>query len=499
MQVLSIRENAAKLAALETSLAIIEFTLDGTILTANQNFLKLVGYRLEEIKGKHHRIFVDTEQRDEPEYRRFWEALRRGEYQSAQYKRVGKGGREVWIEASYNPILDWRGEPFKIVKFATDVSGQKAEYADLLGKVEAINRSQAVIEFSLDGTIITANENFLAVVGYSLAEIKGKHHSMFVEPGYRASADYARFWDSLRQGKHQAAQFRRIGKGGREIWLQASYNPILDLNGRPWKVVKFATDLSARKRQNAALADEFETGVKSLVGEVSAAANDIQVTAQSLAAAAEQTSKQTADVSNATEELSNSVSEISRHLSVSAGVINTAVTMAEDSEKMVGELVKAAGKIGEVTKIINDIAAQTNLLALNATIEAARAGDAGKGFAVVANEVKALATQTARATDEIERQIKGMQDITKATAAAIAEIAKVVSRVSEISVSISGAVEEQSAATRDVSINIDGVAQASGEASDASINVLAVAESLARQSDELDRRVDQFLENVRAM
>ncbi len=208
-------DRAALLAALSKSQAIIEFKLDGTIITANENFLKALGYTLGEIKGRHHSMFVEPNHRGSAEYRQFWEKLSRGEYQAAQYKRIGKGGREVWIEASYNPILDRRGRPYKVVKFATDVSQQKAVYADLLGKVEAIGRSQAVIEFELDGTIITANENFLTVLGYRLDEIKGRHHSMFVEPGYKDSADYRQFWESLNRGQYQAAQYKRIGKGGK--------------------------------------------------------------------------------------------------------------------------------------------------------------------------------------------------------------------------------------------------------------------------------------------
>ena len=251
--------------ALNKSQAVIEFKLDGTILTANENFLRAMGYTLEEIKGRHHSMFVEPAYKDSAEYRDFWAKLGRGEYQAAQYRRFGKGGKEIWIEASYNPILGRNGRPYKVVKFATDISAQKAQSADLQGKVEAIGRSQAVIEFELDGTIITANENFLAVMGYRLEEIKGKHHSMFAEAGYAASTEYREFWAKLNRGEYQAAQYKRIAKGGKEVWIEASYNPILDANGRPFKVVKFATDLTKRKEQNLSLARNFETGVKALV------------------------------------------------------------------------------------------------------------------------------------------------------------------------------------------------------------------------------------------
>jgi methyl-accepting chemotaxis protein len=493
------RDATAKLTALDKSQAIIEFKMDGTIITANANFLNAMGYSIEEVRGKHHGMFVEPGYRESDDYRQFWAKLNRGEYQAAQYKRIGKGGKEVWIEASYNPILGAGGKPYKVVKYATDISRQKAEYADLIGKIEAIGRSQAVIEFELDGTIITANDNFLGVVGYRLDEIKGRHHSMFVEPAFKESSEYRQFWEKLRRGEYQAAQYKRIAKGGKEVWIEASYNPIMDQNGRPWKVVKFATDLTKRKEQNLALANEFETGVKALVQEVAGSAKGMESTAQSLAAAAEQTNQQSSTVSAATEELSASVNEISRQITESTRVIGAAVTEAKKSEQMVSDLVTAAQKIGEVTQIINDIASQTNLLALNATIEAARAGEAGKGFAVVASEVKSLANQTARATEEIEQQIKGIQDSSQTTAQGIREIGQIISQVSEISTSISSAVEEQSAATKEVSVNINGVTQAAQDTGQSSSTVLDVAQSLSRQANGLEQRVDQFLEKVRAM
>src|SRR5262249_1469129 len=237
-------ELKSKLAALDKSQATIEFNMDGTIITANENFLKTVGYTLDEIQGQHHSMFVDSAEKASPAYREFWASLTRGEYQTAEYKRVGKGGKEVWIQASYNPILGRTGKPYKVVKFATDITARKIARADSEGQINAINKSNAVIAFNMDGTIITANENFLVTLGYSLPEIQGKHHRMFVEPAERESAAYREFWASLNRGEYQAAEYKRVGKGGKEIWIQASYNPILDLNGKPFKVVKFATDIT---------------------------------------------------------------------------------------------------------------------------------------------------------------------------------------------------------------------------------------------------------------
>jgi methyl-accepting chemotaxis protein len=257
------RNALAQAAAISESQAVIEFNMDGTIVTANANFLKTLGYSLPEIKGQHHSMFVEASERDSAAYREFWAKLNRGEYQAAEYKRIGKGGKEVWIQASYNPILDPNGKPFKVIKFATDITARKIRNMEDAGKIDAILRAQAVIEFKMDGTIITANENFLKTMGYSLAEIQCKHHSMFVEPAVRESSSYREFWDSLNRGEYSAAEYKRIGKGGKEVWILASYNPILDERGKPFKVVKFATDVTQQKLSTADLAGQISAIGKS--------------------------------------------------------------------------------------------------------------------------------------------------------------------------------------------------------------------------------------------
>ena len=253
----------AKLKALDKSQAVIEFALDGTIITANENFLNTMGYALEEIKGKHHSMFVEPEFAMSIDYKDFWKKLGRGEFQSAQYKRLGKGGREIWIEASYNPVLDAKGKPYIVVKYATDITKQKLAHADFAGQIDAIGKSQAVISFNMDGTIITANHNFCGAMGYSLDEIQGKHHSMFAEPAFAASQEYKSFWTKLNAGEFQAAEYKRIGKGGKEVWIQASYNPIIDMNGKPFKVVKYATDITKQKLISADFSGQLDAIGKS--------------------------------------------------------------------------------------------------------------------------------------------------------------------------------------------------------------------------------------------
>ena len=246
--------NSGVMAALDQSLAIIELDTGGTIITANANFCKTMGYNLPEIRGQHHSLFVEPSYAQSHEYRDFWAKLGRGEHDAREYKRIAKGGREVWIQASYNPVRNARGKVVKVVKQATDVTAEKLRMAEFSAKLDAIGRAQAIIEFTVDGEVITANPNFLATVGYRLEEIKGQHHRLFIDPAYARSGEYEAFWNRLRQGEYVAAEFKRIAKGGREVWIQASYNPIFDLNGKVVKVVKFATDVTVRFQAVAAIA-----------------------------------------------------------------------------------------------------------------------------------------------------------------------------------------------------------------------------------------------------
>jgi methyl-accepting chemotaxis protein len=416
---------AGQVAAANRSQAVIEFELDGTIIKANDNFLRAMGYALHEVQGRHHSMFVEPSQRDRADYHEFWAALKKGDYQAAEYKRIGKGGKEVWIQASYNPVFDEAGKPFKVVKFAIDVTEQKLRNADLAGQIAAIGKSQAVIEFNLDGTIITANENFLNALGYSLSEIKGKPHSMFVEPSERDSADYRAFWAALNKGEYQAAEYKRIGKGAREVYIQASYNPILDLNGKPFKVVKYASDVT--KQVLVRLGNERVRGMM-----------------ESVAAGAE--------------ELNASVREISEAMTKSKETATGAVERVAAADTQAQRLNEAAQSMSGIVDIIDNITSQINLLALNATIESARAGEAGRGFAVVASEVKSLANQAKQATDKIGLEIGSLNGIASEVVKALDVIKQAINGVSEYVTSTAAAVEEQSAVTSEMSTSMQRAA-----------------------------------------
>tara|TARA_R110002096_G_scaffold90377_12_gene204930 strand:- start:1438 stop:2925 length:1488 start_codon:yes stop_codon:yes gene_type:complete len=447
----------ATLDALGRSLAIIEFKPDGTILTANANFLNALGYELSEIRGQHHSLFVDPAERDSTAYRQFWAGLNRGEYSATEFKRIAKGGREIWIQASYNPILDNSGKVQKVVKFATDITAQKLNAAHAEGQIAAIHSSQAVIEFELDGTILTANENFLGAMDYNLDEIAGRHHSIFVPENDRGSAAYEKFWDELRAGHFQSAEFLRIGKGGREVWIQATYNPIRDMNGKIYRVIKFATDITAQvelRHQRAAAQKSIHADLDGIADSVTQTAGQ----ATTVSSTSEQTSAAVQSIAAGIEEMAAAANEIGSQLVRATDITRNAVTMATQTSDVMGGLAESAARINEVISLINDISEQTNLLALNATIEAARAGEAGKGFAVVASEVKGLANQTAKATDGIAAQISHVQKATNDAVEAIASITKTIAEIDEVASSVASAVEEQSCVTREISGNMQEVA-----------------------------------------
>ena len=419
-------DNLGQVAAIQKSQAVIEFNLDGTIVSANENFLSVMGYAMSEIKGKHHSIFVSNQESSQASYKTFWDDLRSGKFYSGEYKRLGKNGKEVWIEATYNPILDLKGKPYKVVKYASDITTKKLEAAEFKGQIDAINKAQGVIEFTLDGRIIKANQNFLNVMGYSESEITGKHHSIFVDSEYAKSDEYKAFWATLSQGQFQSSVYQRVGKGGREVWIQASYNPIFDASGKPYKVVKYASNITDMIH----LTDRTKGNIES--------------------------------VAAATEEMSSSISEIGQSMTKTEGATREILEQTTSAENSSKNLISATSSMESITALIRDIAGQVNLLALNATIEAARAGEAGKGFAVVASEVKNLANATAAATNDIEREIQTVQQISKQVANDVNSITSIGSKVGEYVSVVASALTEQSAVINEISksaqLTLDDVA-----------------------------------------
>lgn len=525
------REHArliGQMNAIRLSLAVVEFDINGTILDANDNFLNALGYRHDEVVGRHHRLFVDNALVQSAEYRQFWDKLDRGEYIAGEVRRRAKDGADVWLQASYNPILDKQGRPFKIVKYATDITLQKKHATDNAGQIAAISKSLAVIEFELDGTIRTANDNFLALLGYRHEDVIGHHHRMFVEPDYARSADYREFWTKLNRGEYISGEVKRIGKHGQEVWLQASYNPIFDPRGRPYKIVKYAYDTTvatqAKLRQqrrvdemlvvvaavaSGDLTQKLDTtggdgmaniarGIERLVDDlrahitaiakhaqtVATASEELTAVSKQMSANASQTYAQAATVARSidqvrdnvstvamgTEEFNASIREIASNANQASRVANRAVQLTEETNQGMRTLDDSSREIGQVTRTITSIAQQTKMLALNATIEAARAGDAGRGFAVVANEVKELAKETATATEDISRRIEAIQRNTGHAVTAIAEITTTIDEINNIQNTIASSVEEQTATAAEIGRN----------AADAATSTNAIASNVSQ-------------------
>jgi methyl-accepting chemotaxis protein len=373
-QALSRDDMRGQIEALNKAQAIIEFRLDGTILEANENFLRLLGYQREEIIGKHHRIFVAKHEQQGEAYRAFWQHLGAGQHHTGQYRRIAKDGREIWIQGSYSPILDRRGHPYKVVKHAVDVTTQRLHAADMEGRLAAIDRAQAVISFDLDGVILDANDNFLAVLGYRREEIIGRHHRHFVDAQTRESDAYREFWMRLRQGEYNAGLFSRVRKDGTLAWIQASYNPIFDMSGRPFKIVKYATDVTVQTRAMQTL----QTALGAFAETVPAIAREAM-----------------------------SASHLARDASSSA---HTGGNMVSELVDTIGDINQRAQSMSDIIDVMDSIAFQTNILALNAAVEAARAGEQGRGFGVVAQEVRALAQRSAQSARDIRELIQNAVD-----------------------------------------------------------------------------------------
>jgi methyl-accepting chemotaxis protein len=373
----TIDQQAGLLHAINRSMATIEFDLNGVVLSANDNFLAAMRYRREDVIGREHRMFCSAEEAQSAAYKQFWSRLRAGDFVSETFRRVAADGHTVWLEATYNPVKDESGKVLKVVKYALDVTERIEAEQYARSKLEAIDRAMAVIEFDLEGRILSANKNLLQLVGYSAAELIGKNHRQLCPSEVSNSSEYADFWRRLNKGEFFSGQFKRAGRNGQTLWLEATYNPVYDANGKLSKIIKFASDITSRVEKHE---------------------QDSHSAAQAYHISVE-TQKVTEQGTEVIQQAASEMRQISSNI--------------EDSSRIIAQLGSRSEQITAIVNTIRSIAEQTNLLALNAAIEAARAGDQGRGFAVVADEVRQLAGRTSRSTAEISEMIGKIQSETQ--------------------------------------------------------------------------------------
>ncbi|MDE2319985.1 MAG: PAS domain-containing methyl-accepting chemotaxis protein [Rhodospirillales bacterium] len=529
-------QEAAVLGALRESFAVIEFSPEGTILSANKIFLGITGYTMPELKGQTHRLFMKPEESAAAEHARFWAELRRGRFQTGTFNCMAKGGRNLWLQASYTPVRGRGGKIVKIIKLALDITAGHEAAAEGLSVLHALNRSQAVISFKTDGTVLDANENFLTATGYRLDEVRGQHHRMFVAPDYAASPDYARFWQRLNTGEFFSADYHRFGKGGRDIWLQATYNPIFDNQGKLVKIVKFATDLSDRMQDIQqighglaelskgnlqaglhkplipsleGLRNSFNHAVMALreaMRDIAASVASIRQTSASVNESAGQLSLRTERQAASLEETAAALEEITatvRKAAENATNMRNLASQARNGSESSGAVVSSAvqamseinassTKIANIIGVIDEIAFQTNLLALNAGVEAARAGDAGRGFAVVATEVRALAQRSADAAKEIKVLIAGSGEIVAEGVKSVADARQSLERIAGHVLGIDIAIGDAATGTQEQSMALDQVNTAVSQMDQMIQANAAMAEEAAAASQTLAQEAENI-------
>ncbi|MDE1883262.1 MAG: methyl-accepting chemotaxis protein [Rhodospirillales bacterium] len=529
LNLLRLTRESAVLRALRGSFAVIEYSPKGVILDANEQFLRSVGYTKAELIGRHHNILMPPKDAASPDYATFWADLAKGVLKTGRYRRANKSGHDVWLRASYSPVRGRNGKVKSIVELALDITEVHIKAIEELSILSAINRSQAMISFKPDGTILDANENFLSTTGYRLEEIKGQHHRMFIEPGFAASPEYAQFWNRLNAGEFFSADYRRIGKGGRSVWLQASYNPVFNADGQVVKIVKIGMDLSERMENiqqiGSALAElsrgnlqahlgrelipsidplrgDFNNAVASLretVRDISTSAESILQTSAAVNESAGQLSSRTERQAASLEETAAALEQITATVRKAAENTTHMRTMAEkargdteSSGQVAGQAVEAMGEINEsstkisnIISVIDEIAFQTNLLALNAGVEAARAGDAGRGFAVVATEVRALAQRSADAAKEIKTLISGSGEIVAAGVKSVAVARQSLDRIAGHVLGIDNAIGAAAASAQEQSVALSQVNSAVNQMDQMTQANAAMAEEAAAASHTL--------------
>ncbi len=506
------KDQKSQFQALSEHYSIISFKPDGTILEANNNFLNTFGYQSNEIIGKHHRIFCDNKYSNSEDYKKFWNELKDGKVQSSEFKRIKKDKSSIFIQATYNPIKNKLGKVYKIVKLAQDITENKLQNLYYQGQIEAIHKSHAIIEFDMDGNILHANDNFLNTMGYHLDEIVGKHHSIFCTNSYKNSIEYVKFWEKLKKGKHDAGEYLRLGKNSKNIWIQATYNPIMDLDNKPVKVVKYATDITFKKN--------LFFDIESKVSDFKNSLDYLLKTSMNMTKRAKETTKSSQEVSNSiniisegvididskTDHMHNSMIEISTISSEAKNIAQLVSNQSKSTSSSINNLDAQSQKIGQTIQIISQIAFQTNILSLNAAVEAATAGEAGKGFAVVASEVRNLATRSNEAAKEITQMVEDIQFQVKDSLDSINKIDGTISNMREMSVNISDSIIQQknfaneishitSESTKDINHIVSNISNLSTNAEDSQND----AQSTLNASQDLLTVSNQLIEILKKL